>query len=345
MVAADEASPLLARQESGFLPGSPKDLLEVARETYRRLTTKVVLALVTVLWLAFGVLFLTLRERFGILEALYLTVQVLTTIGYGDFPIKPGMEGFLSVYVIGCLIIDAIVISQFLQTVTQASSNVLRAEMRQVECRLGLARDEESAFMRFGRFNDLVAATLMFGLLIMLGAVFFATVEQCSCGRWHPIPGCEPGPRCLATGGVRLTLASGIYMSVVTLTTCGFGDRHPRTDGGMIFSLFWMLLGVAAAANFIRAWATLILESSIRQTGLLHEKISHEIFDEIDLNRDGSISRGEFMRYLLMKYNLVDRDVLDDINRQYEFLDRDGNNSVSFKEIQALYRNAEEDAA
>jgi voltage-gated potassium channel len=35
-----------------------------------------------------------------------------------------------------------------------------------------------------------------------------------------------------------------IYFSVVTLTTVGFGDFAPQTDGGKIFTIFYIIIGI-----------------------------------------------------------------------------------------------------
>lgn len=44
----------------------------------------------------------------------------------------------------------------------------------------------------------------------------------------------------------------GLYFSVMTLTTIGFGDFSPRTDGGKIFTMVYVIFGIgiiAALAN------------------------------------------------------------------------------------------------
>ena len=40
-----------------------------------------------------------------------------------------------------------------------------------------------------------------------------------------------------------------MYMSVVTMTTVGFGDFSPQTQGGRIFSMFWIFVGVLAVGK------------------------------------------------------------------------------------------------
>jgi voltage-gated potassium channel Kch len=42
-----------------------------------------------------------------------------------------------------------------------------------------------------------------------------------------------------------------IYFSVVTLTTIGFGDFAPKTDGGKIFTIFYIIIGIGIILSFI----------------------------------------------------------------------------------------------
>merc|ERR1719281_1436575 len=50
------------------------------------------------------------------------------------------------------------------------------------------------------------------------------------------------------------TIGQGIYMSIMTLTTVGFGAFTPVTQGGMVFGAFWMLFGVAALGGAVASF-------------------------------------------------------------------------------------------
>mgnify|MGYP001588769398 CR=1 FL=1 len=41
------------------------------------------------------------------------------------------------------------------------------------------------------------------------------------------------------------------YFSVVTLTTVGFGDFAPQTDGGKVFTIFYIIMGIGIILSFI----------------------------------------------------------------------------------------------
>lgn len=43
-----------------------------------------------------------------------------------------------------------------------------------------------------------------------------------------------------------------IYFSVVTLTTVGYGDFSPQTDGGKLFTIFYIIIGLGLILSFIQ---------------------------------------------------------------------------------------------
>lgn len=44
-----------------------------------------------------------------------------------------------------------------------------------------------------------------------------------------------------------------LYFSTITLTTIGYGDISPQTDAGKLFTIFYVLIGVAIIGAFINA--------------------------------------------------------------------------------------------
>jgi hypothetical protein len=63
----------------------------------------------------------------------------------------------------------------------------------------------------------------------------------------------------LATGTIvyhvveKLSWLNAYYLSVVTLSTVGYGDYTPHTDFGKLFTTFYIFLGVGIITTFITA--------------------------------------------------------------------------------------------
>merc|ERR1719247_3185725 len=107
---------------------------------------------------------------------------------------------------------------------------------------------------------------------------------------------------CAATGGYVKTWTDAFYMSVITLTTVGFGDHAPRSEIGRAVGCVWMLFGVVATANFASAFGTLLIgaQKNDHRLGHVTEEILDEIdnlFDAIDVDGSGSLSHDEVMQY------------------------------------------------
>ncbi|HRV76438.1 MAG: two pore domain potassium channel family protein [Candidatus Nomurabacteria bacterium] len=71
-----------------------------------------------------------------------------------------------------------------------------------------------------------------------------------------------------------------IYFSVVSLTTVGYGDVSPVTDGGKIFTMFYLIFGIAIFGAFINN----ILKSRVAKRTLksYEEHIVHSVEDSIE---------------------------------------------------------------
>ncbi|MEM1120730.1 MAG: potassium channel family protein [Bacteroidota bacterium] len=48
------------------------------------------------------------------------------------------------------------------------------------------------------------------------------------------------------------SFVDSLYFSVITLTTVGYGDFSPQTDGGKIFTIFYIFIGLGMILSFIQ---------------------------------------------------------------------------------------------
>merc|ERR1719277_2805665 len=99
-----------------------------------------------------------------------------------------------------------------------------------------------------------VKASCYFVGAILIGTVFFATYEDCSCSYGITLQdGCTDGTytECVASNGYTKSWLEACYFSIITLTTVGFGDFTPVTPLGRMLGICWMLIGVVLAANWI----------------------------------------------------------------------------------------------
>ncbi len=66
---------------------------------------------------------------------------------------------------------------------------------------------------------------IMAGMIVAVGVVFYTNVEHWS-------------------------IVDSIYFCVVTLATVGYGDLTPTTQAGRIFTIFYIIFGIAIVGGF-----------------------------------------------------------------------------------------------
>lgn len=85
-------------------------------------------------------------------------------------------------------------------------------------------------------------------------------------------------------------IAHGIWWAVVTMTTVGYGDKAPKTGGGRMVALVWMLFSVVYIASF----------TANITTALTIEKLNGKVrgFNDLYNTRVGSVSGSEGFDFL-----------------------------------------------
>merc|ERR1719420_896538 len=123
------------------------------------------------------------------------------------------------------------------------------------------------------------------------------------------------------------TLFQCAYMSMITLSTVGFGWFTPVTEGGMIFASFWMLLGSGALVNVISQFTALCVQYND------YEKFKPENYKEAvtslkELSDDTEkVTEAQFIRFALIHTRALPAHVMDDVLDAWQNLNpsKDGN--------------------
>jgi hypothetical protein len=253
--------------------------------------------LLVALWYGIGVGATMYIENWDFVTSSYVVMQVITTIGYGDLIVSDSMHWFMTCFVLFGIVIVANIVTDLAGAFMTRRMDGIRAELRKVEGSM-IGRGEV-ATGEYKDLNQLLASVVVLVLFILMGAIFFSTKEGCSCGfGTDAILGCT-ADNCMEKG-VSKSFAQSVYMSVITLTTVGFGDFTPVSWVGRLVAIPWMLLGVLACANFVSAFSDWRHSQDQQKTGNSHE-FSHQMFKAIDKDGSNTLCRSEFALWMLLR--------------------------------------------
>lgn len=318
---------------------------------------RLVLAAIVLAWFASGALLFS-SMGLGAVDTLYLMVQIITTIGYGDRVPKTQAQKLactaivFSAYVLVANIIMAVIaeledkleheVVADLDAMTHAirtrkakeegelmssgddrppEEDILKERRDlamthslswqdhsvsrvEVECRNDLAEKQQAK--RWKRtLRELCISASTFLLCLVVGVVFFKLVDACSA---H---GCEK-----STGQIT-TWADAFYLSVVTMTTVGFGDVVPQTTVGKAFSIFWMLASVAVTVHLLCTISS-VIDQSLRED--VRAQMTQQLFHESDNNSDGTLDEMEFLQLQLVQNGLATKEQFEAIRSQFRLI-------------------------
>jgi len=238
-------------------------------------------------------------EQWSFITALYVVVQLMTTIGYGDFALSTSAMKLVFSFIGCCTLVIYICIANKLRG--DWHKDFLRHQLEKVEAAyvrtttlrslqlehrnstgnleeptssdINMDQLQDEITKAYRRYNKLIIATVPAVLDITFGTLFYANYEACTCsyGVSH-VPGCNEDSyeACVKSGGYTKTLLSAFYMSVMTVLTVGFGDYSPRSKLGRAVGVVWMLTGVASMANWLRELSNFIYSG-------LHVRNEHKV--------------------------------------------------------------------
>ncbi|KAG5073025.1 hypothetical protein AAZX31_03G204100 [Glycine max] len=250
------------------------------------------------------------RDRFSgiethpVVDALYFCIVTMCTIGYGDIaPLTPFTKIFACAFVlVGFGFID-ILLSGLVNFVLDLQENMILTGLQ-----MG-ASDQREGFSARNYIVDVAKGRMRIRLKVglALGVVVL----------------------CIGIGGLVLYFVEGldwvdsIYLSVMSVTTVGYGDRAFKTLPGRLFAAIWLLFSTLMVARAFLYLAEARIDRRHRRMAkkVLHREITVEDLLAADINNTGFISKSEYVIFKLKEMGKIqEKDVLQ-ICDQFRKLD------------------------
>lgn len=230
------------------------------------------------------------------IESIYVSAQILTTVGYGDFvPASKSGSVFMLVYVLmGVTLVATLLgnwISVYLQKVEKEADGML----------------ESQTMKKYG------------SLISVIVYMVFSTLL------WSSWPGEEK------------TCFQALYMTIITLTTVGFGYHTPITQLGRLVGAIWMLVGWVLMAQFISEISSWVIE---HRQGLISKAAAMKYFEKVtNNNRDkGRMDRVEFLSFEMIRIGGADESITKAM-AVFDEIDTNQSGFVNHDEFTAYVKN------
>lgn len=267
------------------------------------------LALSSAMWLAlFGGLYLFTQiihfqsphfqevRSLNLVESCYFMTQIITTVGYGDItPAYTAGQLVVGIYVMVAFFVIALLMSE-MQAVVMRKVNHYKDMLKKStgyhkvdSPRTALAfRPEKPSPL------DFLCVLSLFVLVAVVWMVFFHVYPE-----------------------EKKTWEEAAYMALITLSTVGFGAVTPVTEGGMMFSAYFMFVGTGVLVSLLTHFSTFSLQLVAWEAWDPNQFQTDIQNIHTDLKGGQKLSEEEFLILTLVHKDIVSQEQVDCIKRVY----------------------------
>jgi hypothetical protein len=139
-----------------------------------------------------------------------------------------------------------------------------------------------------------------------------------------------------SSGG--MSFRDALYFSCVTMSSVGYGDASPASQGARVFSIFWIMIGTMLVGRVVGMLVEDFMKAQQRKLNkkALMRAFTMADFHKIDANHDGSVDELEYFTYMVTRMGYVPRRELSELRHRFAELDIDGSGSITIEELKML---------
>lgn len=327
----------------------------------------------TLVLLAIGVTgFSLIVEEWSIVDSLYFTLVMLSTIGYGDLsPSKPAGKLFASLFALGGIVILGLALgvvgSQLVEAEVRAAEKAREQTSKSIEKAFTRNRDErmsstsssstisslrhaDSVSSHNGERNDFLEAVRLAQLQqkeLSVMSRFISFAEKAGKKFWTAICMSSKYIPCVVpifSGALVIAYIENwswydaVYFTIVSATTIGFGDLTPSKESSKLCAVFFIPFAVAAMGYILGQCASYLVamrrEENDRKLWTCNMKL--EDIDALDENKQGGVNELEYIKYMLVAMKKVESSLFDELHDQFKQLDLTNTGLVTKKDLQLI---------
>lgn len=131
---------------------------------------------------------------------------------------------------------------------------------------------------------------------------------------------------------------STLYFCIMAATTTGYGDYTPTKQLDKLYCVILLPLAVAVFGEILGRIANIYIQRKQRvaQTKFLHQSLTLCDIRNMDSDEDGRVDLSEFMSFMLIALQKVDRRTIDELKTIFHALDSNGNGFLEEGDLDEL---------
>ena len=270
----------------------------------------------TLILLAIGVaVFTLLVEKWSIIDSLYFTLVLLTTVGYGDIaPVTPAGKIFTVIFAIGGVFVIGLALGVVGSELVDSEIDVLIERASSRESRES-SSSQASLLESWGKFGQICSSVIRILSPIFVGAFIIAYLEGWP---WY----------------------DAFYYTVITATTVGLGDLSPRSKWSEACAIAFIPLAVAAMAHILDECTTFVMRrrrekrSKKLETIKMTEEDIHALDGNVTGIKNGEVGILEYVEFMLKAMDKADDHLFKELHKQFDKLDANTDGVLTKKDIE-----------
>ncbi|KAI3719674.1 hypothetical protein L6452_20576 [Arctium lappa] len=250
-------------------------------------------------------------ETHVVIDALYFCIVTMCTIGYGDITPNSSVTKLFSIMfvLVGFGFID-ILLSGMVSHVLDLQENYLLTSLSNRK------KDGHPSYIidvKKGRMRIRMKVALALGVVVLCISIGVAVLHFVE----------------------RLGWLDCFYLSVMSVTTVGYGDKAFTSTAGRIFASVWLLVSTLAVARAFLYLAEARVDKRHRNMvkWVLGQDLTVAQFLAADIDNNGSVSKAEYVIYKLKEMGKVtEKDILQ-ICTIFDRLDTGNSGKISLADL------------
>ncbi|XP_062012811.1 two-pore potassium channel 3-like [Rosa rugosa] len=253
-------------------------------------------------------------ETHPVVDALYFCIVTMCTIGYGDITPKTTATKLFSIMfvLVGFGFIDILLSGMVAYVLDLQESYLLRSVK-------GVGEKKESYIIdvKKGRMRIRMKVGLALGVVVLcigVGAMVMHYVEK-------------------------LGWLDSFYLSVMSVTTVGYGDRAFQSMEGRIFASIWLLVSTLAVARAFLYLAEARVDKRHRKMAkwVLGQDMTVSEFLAADIDNNGFVSKSEYVVYKLKEMGKVSEKDIMQISNKFDRLDAGNCGKITLADLMSRH--------